>query len=159
MEKLSPRTALIESRNKILAAISELLNDELEKVPIEGTWTVKDILGHISAWDTTCIGPLSDFIQGAGYNPTLVKDHLAWNTHQSKKRQSLTLDAIWEEFNSTRSELLTLIDSISSESLQVEATAPWGETGTLEQIILGLAWHENEHAETINKWRLTRVNQ
>jgi hypothetical protein len=49
--------------------------------------------------------------------------------------------------------LVATVNRLSAEQWEQEVTFPWGGTGMLAEVLGGLAWHEKEHVETIQRWQ------
>jgi uncharacterized damage-inducible protein DinB len=146
-------TKINNIRSLLLQAIDGLEEDNIVNSPVEGSWTIKDTLGHISAWDTTVIKPLRELILHGEFIPEIIDDHLAWNDEQYGLRKETFFHEIINELHQTREELLTLAKGGDEKDRVRIFKAPWGGEGTIDWMLDGLAWHEDEHTQTIRSWR------
>ena len=60
-------------------------------------------------------------------------------------------DHIYREYIQTRNILLNLLQEIPEEKIDFDYVLPWGEHGTLADIINIFGPHEEEHAGDIEK--------
>ena len=69
-------------------------------------WTIKDVLGHITSWEETCLEPLRRFADGGPYDVQVIKDYLAWNDVEAARKRDVPLDVILDELATARQELV-----------------------------------------------------
>jgi uncharacterized damage-inducible protein DinB len=140
-----------ESRRELIELL-DTLPETLVEIPAQvGDWSIKDALGHITAWEEVSLIPLSGFIHARPWIVSEIPDHDAWNAVQVEKRRSMSLQEVVNEMDQVRRELLAAVDDFPPERLDEELIMPWGETTTLAGMISGLAWHEQEHTKEIRK--------
>ena len=144
---------LNRSRKQMLNAIAGKNEEQLCSLAVRGAWTIKDILGHITAWDTTILHPLELFPAGSEFNTELIEDYLAWNNDQAAQRTHQSYSQTLFEFEEVRKALIAAYESLPANILLELFTAPWGDKYTISKMISGLAWHETEHAKEISQWR------
>jgi uncharacterized damage-inducible protein DinB len=142
---------LAQSRQALLAAIAGFSAAEQAQLPAEGVWTIKDLLAHVTSWENATLVPLRGFAASGAFQPEAISDHLAWNDQQAKRWQSLSLETIQQELHTTRQALLAEASKLADAQWEEALPAPWGGTGTLAQLLAGLAWHEMEHVHSIQK--------
>ena len=149
MKKEKALSRLNNSRQALRKAIDVLTIDEISTIQVEGIWTVKDLLGHIAAWENSLLVPLSAFINGEPFQAEEIPDHDAWNAEQAARRSQRSVSKILEEMESTRQALLNAAGKLSKGQWSQSFRAPWGDQNTLIEMISGLAWHEEEHTKSI----------
>ena len=149
MESKDALLRLHKSHAALLNTISGLSPDELTHIQVEGVWTTKDLLGHITAWDQTLLEPLSKFVNGGAFTARVIPDHDVWNHAQASQRAAWSYSKIFDEMKTTRKELLGLTEKISEAQWIQTFLAPWGDRNNLIEMISGLAWHEEEHTKSI----------
>jgi hypothetical protein len=87
MTKEEALARLAESRRALHQAFEGLSKEEMTQVQAEGVWTIpstllrtgKDVLGHITSWEETCLGPLRRYADGGPFEVEIIEDYLAWN--------------------------------------------------------------------------------
>ena len=99
MTKEEALARLAESRRALHQAIEGLSKEEMTQVQVEGVWTIKDLLGHITSWEETCLEllrlrsgqALRRYADGGPFAVQLIEDYLAWNAALLRHRTSRPL--------------------------------------------------------------------
>jgi hypothetical protein len=123
----------------------------MNTIPAEGTWTVKDLIGHLSSWENACLLPMRGFSEGEPFTPPDIPDDLVWNDEQAAIKAPLSISEVIQESRQTYEELLRLVEHLDIHHLQEIITMPWREEGTILKMIDGLAWHQEEHNKSLLK--------
>jgi uncharacterized damage-inducible protein DinB len=144
---------LARSREELQQAIQGLSEDEMTQVPVEGVWTIKDVLGHLTSWEEALLQPLRSYADGGPFDGQVIEDYLAWNDEQAALKKDLSLDAILDELTSVRQKLVATANRLSDRQYEQQVPFPWGEMGTADKALHGLSLHEREHLGAIQKWR------
>ena len=144
---------LAKSRQALHQAIQGLGEEEMTQVQVEGVWTIKDVLGHITSWEETCLEPLRRYADGGPFEVEVIKDYLAWNDVQAARKRDVSLDVILDELSTVRQELVGAASRLSAGQWKQRVTFPWGGTGTMAKALDGLCVHEVEHVHAIQRWR------
>ncbi len=115
-------------------------------------WTIRELLAHITGWDDATIASLRAHL--AGQEPATPADRgiEEYNKGTVSTREDLDLDHVLKEFRQTRQELRQLLLDMPEEAFTSKLVVPWGETGTVTQLIEVFVGHEEEHTEAIHKW-------
>jgi len=153
MTKEEALARLTASRQALHQAIQGLSDQEMTQVQVEGEWTVKDVIGHVSSWEETLLGPLGRYADGQPFEVQVIEDYLAWNDEQAARKRNVPLREILDESAAVRQELASAASRLSGEQWEQPELFPWGERGTLTQALSGLAAHEMEHVRAIRRWR------
>ncbi len=146
-------TRLAESRQALHQAIEGLSQEDMTQVQVEGVWTGKDILGHIVTWEEVCLEPLRRYADGGPFEVEVIENYMAWNDEQAARKRSIPLAAILEELAAIREKIVTAAGELSPERQERQVTFPWGEKGTVAEMLDRLHRHELEHARNIQRWR------
>jgi hypothetical protein len=138
---------LQRSQAKMIALLDEVdLNRKIYPL-----WTIREMLAHLSGWDDAVIA----FIQAlmAGYVPATPASRgiNVYNAETVATRESLDYDHIYREYIETRSQLIELLKIVPEEKITAQYTLPWGEPGTLVDIVNIFGPHEEEHADDVEK--------
>lgn len=141
------------SRQALFDTIAGLSEAELTEPGVEGVWSIKDLLGHITAWEQKFLDPVASYAIGGPFKAEVVSNLDAWNHAQSARRSSWTCAEIINEMETTRQEVLDLLNKLSTNQWEQSFLAPWGDDNTISEMISGLAWHEEEHTRSILKYR------
>jgi uncharacterized damage-inducible protein DinB len=150
-EKAFARIA--QSRQSLLYSLQGLDEAAMTSPKVEGDWTVKDLLGHIAAWEAICLAPLESYIKCGVFQSEVIPDHDAWNAVQAATRSQKSLADVLEEYHAVRQKLISAAHKFRDEQWQQTLLLPWGEKTTAAGMLSGLAWHEEEHVKSILRWR------
>jgi hypothetical protein len=114
-------------------------------------WTIKDVIGHITAWEVVIHKAIQAF--SAGDPPYFLReqDFDVFNQNAVDFRASWTLEEVLEEWQDIRAGLRKSIEGLDPDTLDEELVLPWGSERTLTELIEILGEHESEHMEHITK--------
>ena len=115
MNKSETLDQLTESRRTFIHAIEGLSEAEITQSPVEGSWTIKDLLAHLAAWEKSCLIPLHSYAAGGVFVPEAIPDHLVWNEAQAQRWQGQTLAEIMAEYHDIRKEMVELITALPED--------------------------------------------
>jgi hypothetical protein len=147
---------LAESRQTFLHALQGLSEAQITQDPVEGIWTIKDLLAHLASWEKSCLIPLRAYAAGEPFVPEAIPDHQVWNQAQAQRWQAQSLAEILAEYQSIRVEIVALITKLPEAQWAVKLHAPWGGEATVAELCGGLVWHEKtEHLKSIHQWKET----
>src|SRR5829696_3547614 len=156
-------TTMAELRERISTSYAALeqtiaqLSDEQLTAPIDGSWSAKDLLAHIAAWEQVTIhfhvGDRSfeevTQLTSVPYATTPV-DQI--NEAFYARDRDLPLAQVLRLFRSSHQELLAMLDGMSAADL-VKPYTPTGRSGgqLIEWIIGDSYEHYDEHRATIQR--------
>lgn len=144
--------SLSRQRVALLDAIKDLPDDFLDRKGVVGEWSIKNVLGHLVAWESAVTDFLPERV-ATGVRPAIFAligdDEDGWNAREVASREHLTPREQLEEFERTRQELLQTLRSLGEETLKHEH--PWkGWDGTVAAYVLdSVGGHEDEHREAV----------
>jgi 2-hydroxy-3-keto-5-methylthiopentenyl-1-phosphate phosphatase len=139
---------IIDSVRSELKVMLESIDPVLEIYP---GWTIKEVVGHITAWEIVINKALIAF--QAGDPPYFLReqDFDLFNKGEVEKRSGWTLDEVIHEWEEVREELKKTITKLNENDLSTEMVLPWGSERTVEELIEIIAEHEQEHAEDVER--------
>ncbi len=113
-----------------------------------GTWTAKDLVGHLGAFEVRFVEVLTRFI---GEEPTtnLLGQPLdTFNDDEAELRRDWSVDAIVGEFRGAHAAAMALLPRITAERWRETGTIPWyGPEYALDDLVVYLMYgHKREHA-------------
>jgi len=148
-ETSSPRQnvfILLDANRKLLTDAIDGLSPAQMVVPIDGDWSVKDILTHIASWDELILPDLRRLTRARvptlASNPDEATDK--WNDLLMAFRRNLPLDQVIEELTETRAEVLAVLGEMSSDQFVGGHVIGHCQVAAL---------HDWEHARQISDWR------
>lgn len=134
-------------RQKMEGVISET-NPAQEICP---GWRIKEIIGHITAWEIVIHKAIRNFTAGDPPYFLEEQDFDRFNQETVEFREEWPLEQVLTEWKEIRGELRAAIQRLDPDSLDVELVLPWGSERTLAELIEILGEHESEHMENIIK--------
>lgn len=160
-----PKQALIDdynqARDTFLEAIEGLSEDDMLRPGAAGFWSVKDIMAHLTAWESELITALVRVEQNKRGVPHIVEieDIDEWNDQQYRISVRRDLNLILEDFHGVSKHLIATIQALDDRTLDNNRAFAWMEGEPLSYLVYENAiWHEEEHADDIRAWRATLVD-
>ncbi len=139
----------VGTEHQALDAILRRLSSEQMRQKVAGDWTVKDILGHIAAYEGVQRVDLAAGLGRGKEEPVYFDNFQPWNEQQYALRRDWTPGRITAELHENGARYLSLIKSLHEEDLIKQIRYPWGERGTVHQMIVEGLDHVREHREQI----------
>jgi uncharacterized damage-inducible protein DinB len=144
---------LAGSRSRLLASFAGLSDEQLTRKGSVGSWSIKDVLGHVAAWEWMVAGFVPEWL-ATGQAPdvlSVLEEHGddAANTITVAERAAFTPGEQLEELHRARARLVACIQTLGNAAL--ERTRPmrdWQDTlaAYFKDEVGG---HEAEHTEAI----------
>ena len=147
---LRPVLALAQQEFVALAALVPA--DERESRPLEGEWSLKQIIGHMVDYER--LGVIALKAVAVGREPVYempIPDFDAFNNSHATAWVKMTGNEVGVNYRATRRALLLLAEVLSDEALARPFAAPWLETTTACGFLLDMAQHQREHADTLRR--------
>jgi len=146
------RPILSLSRGELLALAATVPPDELETRPVEGDWTLKQVLGHLSDYER--LGVLALREVAAGREPAYERTIEAFERFNEERgaawRQTPWAE-VWAQVVAARRALLDVAATLDDDALVRPFTSPWLTTTTACGYLLDMAGHEQEHADALRR--------
>lgn len=155
MKKQEVLDQIREAREEMQQALNGLANDMMLRPGVVGMWSVKDVLAHLSIWQSELITALSQLDQPQ-HAPHIVEieDIDEFNAEQYRANVRRPLDIILEDFEGVHKHLIKTVEELDEKTLNDNRTFSWMEGEPLWYLIAENGyWHEQEHAEEIRQWR------
>ena len=114
-------------------------------------WTIKEAIGHITAWEIVIHKAIQAFAAGAPPYFLREQDFDRFNQQAVEYRSAWPLDQVLQEWKEVRLGLRDTIQGLDPSLLDQELVLPWGSERTLAELIEILGDHEGEHMENITK--------
>ena len=141
------QAALETGREEMLATAALVAAGERESRPVCGTWSLKDVIGHVADWEWYGVERFRPGLpSGRSLNiefPGTVQD---WNEQHATARQHQSWDQVWSDFQGARQALRELLRVMEDNDLGKPLPAPWNPNGLAYGWIALWLHHEREHA-------------
>ncbi len=150
---------------KILSRGNQNLADALKGLPEEswtdgfatGTWTVKDIVSHLGAYEARQVEAFKKFLDPSIPTPlrdAMAKGYAEFNSDQWEKGKNEPWDEILARYNKEFEELMGLLEGMEPEQLsRPDGTFWYGEPCSLEDVIAFNYGHKKHHIAQIKLFR------
>jgi hypothetical protein len=149
---------LIRSERKAFEELLEGLDQEKMLQPtLDGDWSVKDILAHITTWERRMVQWMEETMQGERPQmlpPGMTWDDLdLWNEQTYLEQKDLPLPTVLSNFHSSFTQVLEIVEAIPEEDLIDPERFEWRQGKPLWQIVsANTHWHYTDHREQIEAW-------
>jgi len=160
MHKDEVKAVVADSWRQVDAAVAGLDEAALDEPGVVGAWSVKDLVGHVAAWEQRALCLITVGRSGAAPAETEEVAVDAYNAAEAARR-SWSPVQVQTEAAGTRAQLRSALESLTDEDwalpLRVGTrTAPLGEWvgNALGGTLPGA--HASEHAPEIWSWRAAR---
>jgi hypothetical protein len=152
----------IESEwDNLQASLDGLTEEQMHQPGVVGEWTIKDILAHITAWQTRLITTL--FKAERGVTPEMTEagktvDQMNEKFYREMKDRSF--DQVWDDLDSSYHQLLSRLEGWKEKDLFDPKRFKWMKGDPFAAYIAGDSYeHYEEHAAQIRAWRKTISNE
>jgi hypothetical protein len=136
------RTLLNElelERNQLMRNIETCRIRDIER-PFIGSWSLKDIVGHVATWEGEVVSAFRDLREGL--RPALLDFDSSgidrWNEDHKERKRDLDFWSVLEQLKGGRARLLEELDQVRDEDLEVE-----GSIHT--RLVRSMIDHDREH--------------
>lgn len=149
---------LISNEWEALGAVLEPLDRKtMSQAGVESTWSVKDILAHISAWEKLMIQWLEESLRGE--TPQRPAPGESWddldtfNEQLYLENKDKTLDDVLQEFGEIHQVAMKIVEAMDESDLLEPDRFEWRKGDPIWHLVAGNTWlHFKEHRETISRW-------
>jgi len=155
MKKPDLLTALTTERQNLLKLLEGLPDDAyLESGVVGGEWTLKDVLSHLTAWESELVTLIA--FTRRGQRPKIEMGNRDVDTLNAKWRAAFKdrpLDRVLADFHGVRQQTIRQVESLTDELLAESKKYPWLKDTPLWKWIAEDSFeHDQEHAEDIRQW-------
>jgi len=146
------RQKLLQQLDKAWAIFKEsyagLSDSQLTEPGVTGSWSVKDIIAHVTWWEDEALKHLPLIITG-GRPPRYSTQYGgidAFNAQMTEQRHSLSLSVVLRQMDETHRRLIDYVHSAPEEQFT-------RETRFRRRLRLDTYSHYPQHAKAIREWR------
>ena len=148
-------------REQLEKLIESLTDEQMTAASVTASWSVKDILAHIAAWERLAFDRIQSALSGEPLKFPLIKgdaDVDQFNAKVYAKNKDQSLEKVMKEFHDSHQEFLGLIQTLQDDFLANPLPFDWAGKLTAQVMIsANTHWHYIEHAESISKWLETQA--
>lgn len=153
-EKATRIKQIRESYRQFEALLAPLSEEQLTTPNVNGDWSVKDNLAHLTAWHEYLLSRLQALREGGTppeWMPGLTtEDEINERIYQQNKDRPLA--DVQTDFRASFERVLDAIEALSEE--QLNAPFPWSSSGNpVWGLVAGNTFgHYEEHGNIIRRW-------
>jgi hypothetical protein len=146
---------LDKSREKLLVALEPLPDEALVTPGAMGSWSILDILAHLTAWESELVTALMRIKQGK--KPTRLlsayEDVDSYNEQRFLESKNRELDRIFDDLIGVRLQLEDWLMEFSDRELERPLRTKWAGKQALWEVIQENSFgHEAEHSTNIEEF-------
>lgn len=130
------------SWRELQSALAEVPGDRMEEPGVVGPWSTKDLLGHVTTWETEMMANVQRVIDGVEMKQ--YPDIDAFNADASAAKRAMSVKDLRQELSKVHGETVGFVSALSDELLGREEVE-W-------RIRVDTFAHYREHAEQIRRW-------
>lgn len=150
--------AIRVQRQRFDDAVAGLDRQALETVPICGTWSARDLAGHLLDWQTVLLTAARFALGGPRPIGLPIEDGEAFNARHAAARKRDRWSETKADLDASLDDILAWLDRLTPEQLAAPADFPWGEPGgTVATVLAVIPEHLDEHCAYIEAWRQAAV--
>ena len=150
------KAAIDAGHEQVLAMTQGVPAIELETAPAVGSWSPRDVVGHLADWENEIIDAAEHILGGPKPRFQPIKSGQSFNTMRAALWGAEPWEAALADFERARRRAGAFIDGLTPEQLDAIGPFPWGEVGRLRKLLADLAEHLEEHAAQLEEWWLRR---
>jgi len=142
--------------NNLETLINEFSDSQKTTLGVEGNWSIKDIMVHISAWEKFALDRIQATLTGQPIKYPIIKGEQfvdQFNHQVYDANKDLSLEEVHSDFQKSHQVLMDHIASMNNDVLSRKLPFDWAGNLTIQLVISSNThWHYVEHAESIEKW-------
>ncbi len=143
--------SLLEQQRRETRSILSQIDPQLVVHEDERAWRVRDVLGHLAAWNEEAARSLRAHANGGEYACVgSSREYDDYNGPAAEERKNWSLDEVWAEYEASHDQLRKAIETMPADRWHAEITYPWSERGTVEDLVMRMMNHEQiDHCEVV----------
>ena len=148
---MSNRETYVKRYETARAEMREILKYAQDNPTIYQPWRMKEVLDHITGWDDAVIASIKSFLAGEVPATPASRGIDAYNAETVSSREAIPYQVSQREWETSRAELLGLLQKMTDEQLHTPFGFPWGGQGTIEDLVEIFTEHEETHTKEIRE--------
>ena len=146
---MSDKATYLKRYENARAEMREIVKLAQGNQTIYQPWRMKEVLDHITGWDDAVIASIKSFLAGDIPATPASRGIDAYNVETVTSREAIPYEVTQREWEASRAELLGLMQKMTDEQLHTSFVFPWGDEGTIEDLVEIFTEHEETHAKEI----------
>ncbi len=142
---------LDEARAEMRRLLADIEAAHIDHQELYPTWTIKELLSHITGWDDASIDSMRAVMAGETPLTPAQRGINPYNASTVSERESLSLEQVIAEWEHTREDFKQAIRDLPQSLFDKPFVFAWGQNGTVSELVAVFSEHEKEHAEEIRE--------
>jgi hypothetical protein len=154
-EKLSKSELLDQIRSehgRLEETLARLTHAQMLLAGVDGEWSVKDALAHISTWERWMIRWTNKLLKGEKPDTPETWDVEQMNADTYARVKDIPLADVLEEFRLSYWDSVALTESLSEKQLQTVYDDTWPMGPLWTGVAANTNWHYKQHRTDIQVW-------
>ncbi len=139
-------------RGYLEETLARLTHAQMLLPGVDGEWSVKDALAHISTWERWMIRWTNSLLRGEKPDTPDPWDVDRMNAEAFQRVKGLALADVFEESRLSYWDSIALAESLNEEQLQTNHLETWPMGKLWTGIAANTNWHYKQHRTDIQKW-------
>lgn len=149
-------TLIRAEHEQIEAILAQMSPQQIEQPGVDGDWSVRDLLAHITDWEQYLVQRIGAAKRGDPPPRRELPDQAAMDRINEQTRQASrdrSLAEIRAAFDQSIIDVFTLLDTLDDADLLPESRVSRALGGPVLQYIAGETWeHYGEHRPALEAW-------
>lgn len=146
---MSDRSTFIQRLQAARAEMREIVKYAQGNPTIYAPWRMKEVLDHITGWDDAVIASIKSMLVSEIPATPAARGIDIYNAETVSSREAIPYEVTQREWEASRTVLLDLIQTLTEEQLHASFVFPWGNHGSIEDLVEIFTEHEETHAKEI----------
>ena len=143
---------LVERLQKAHQRLNALIPQAPVGKYIYPNWTIKEYLDHISGWDDAIVEALRAHARDEPIPQSAARGINVYNAQTVSTREAIDFEHTRREFDASRRAVFQALRDLPNEKFAQTLTFPWGESGTVAEMIEIFIEHDEHHADDLDAW-------
>jgi len=148
MDEKERYVKLLEDSHAAMRALLDVVDKDIEIYP---TWTIKEILDHLTGWDELSETALRAYAVGEDVGTPAARGIDYYNLQSVATRESLSYEHSVKEWELARQGFIAALQALPEDKMTETFNFPWGHSGTIKQFVGIFIHHNFTHAEEIGE--------
>jgi hypothetical protein len=156
-ERAALRERIEGGCQRVLTAVEGIEPTVLENQPAVGSWSARDVVGHLADWQSEMLDAAEHILGGPKPRFQPIKNTQGFNSMRAALWGVEPWEAAQSDFEQSCARMSAFLERITPEQLEAIGPYPSGEIGRLRKLLGRAAEHLEEHAGQLEQWRLLRT--
>jgi uncharacterized damage-inducible protein DinB len=148
---------LAQKRAAFLAAIEGLSEADLLDKNVGGTWSVKDVVGHIADWERLMLNAARHIHDPS--LPVVIPVTEDENGIMASRRAKESWEKVFHDFSQVTQAVDSFVAGLKMGDWTLRGPYPWpNDQGTLAELLWHITTHYTDHLPDLEQWRGQKIN-